>query len=68
MPLLSNLAVSTTNNVNLMVSTPSRWPRPQTRVSRGSVKAKGMVNALTRIGPDLVPLWTNLIRPSGSNN
>jgi hypothetical protein len=25
------------------------------------LKAKGMVNALTRIGPDLVPLWTNLI-------
>jgi hypothetical protein len=23
--------------------------------------AKGMVNALTRIVPDLVPLWTNLI-------
>ena len=25
------------------------------------LKAKGMVNALTRIGPDLVPLWTNVI-------
>jgi len=43
-------------------STPSRWPWPQTRVSRGSDRTRRMVNALTRIDPDLVPLWTNLDR------
>jgi hypothetical protein len=43
-------------------STPSRWPWPQTSVSRGSARTRRMVNVLTRIESDLVPLWTNLDR------
>jgi len=43
-------------------STPPRWPWPRTSVSRGSAKTRRTVNALTRIEPDLVPLWTNLDR------
>ena len=42
--------------------TPSRWQWPQTCTSRESARNKRMVNALTRIEPDLVPLWTNLDR------
>jgi len=41
-------------------STPSRWPWPWTIVSSGSARTSMTVNLLTRIEPDLVPLWTNL--------
>ncbi len=59
-PLLSNLTVSTTNTVNLMFNS-IKMAKATNYESVEGLKAKGMVNALTRIGPDLVPLWTNLI-------
>ena len=54
-PLHSNLAVSTTNTVNLMFNSTKMAEATKLESVEG-LKAKGMVNALTRIVPDLVPL------------